>query len=41
MVESRSRPALRTLLLPWVANLYRLSVARGLRWHVDVDPVEV
>ena len=41
VVESRSRPALRTLLLPWVANLYRLRVARGLRWHIDVDPVEV
>jgi primosomal protein N' (replication factor Y) (superfamily II helicase) len=41
VVESRSRPQLRALLLPWVANLYRLRVARGLRWHIDVDPLEV
>ncbi len=41
VVESRSRPPLRALLLPWLANLYRLRVARGLRWHVDVDPLEV
>lgn len=41
VVESRSRPQLRALLRPWIANLYRLRVARGLRWHVDVDPVEV
>jgi len=41
VVESRSRPQLRALLRPWIANLYRLRLARGLRWHVDVDPVEV
>ncbi|WP_018412780.1 primosomal protein N' [Methyloversatilis thermotolerans] len=41
VVESRSRPALRALLQPWIANLYRLRLARGLRWHVDVDPVDV
>ena len=41
VIESRSRPQLRALLLPLMANLYRLRVARGLRWHVDVDPIEV
>lgn len=41
VIESRSRPQLRALLLPLMANLYRLRVARGLRWHVDVDPLEV
>ncbi|HEY9192697.1 MAG TPA: primosomal protein N', partial [Methyloversatilis sp.] len=41
VIESRSRPQLRALLGPLMANLYRLRVARGLRWHVDVDPLEV
>jgi primosomal protein N' (replication factor Y) len=41
VIESRSRPQLRALLLPLMANLYRLRIARGLRWHVDVDPLEV
>jgi primosomal protein N' (replication factor Y) len=41
VIESRSRPPLRALLVPWLANLYRLRVARGLRWHIDVDPLEV
>jgi primosomal protein N' (replication factor Y) len=41
VVESRSRPQLRALLLPWMNQLYRLRVARGLRWHIDVDPLEV
>ncbi len=41
VVESRSRPDLRALLRPWVTNLYRLRLARGLRWHIDVDPAEV
>jgi primosomal protein N' (replication factor Y) len=41
VVESRSRPPLRALLIPWLDNLYRLRLARGLRWHIDVDPLEV
>jgi len=41
VIESRSRPPLRALLIPWLDNLYRLRLARGLRWHIDVDPLEV
>lgn len=41
LLESPSRPALRALLKPWIAGLYRLRLARGLRWHVDVDPLDI
>ncbi|HTQ75016.1 MAG TPA: primosomal protein N' [Burkholderiales bacterium] len=39
LVQSRSRPRLQAFLSEWSEILYRLP-ARGLRWHVDVDPIE-
>lgn len=39
LVESRSRPALQALLNEWIPTIYTLS-SRGIRWSVDVDPIE-
>ena len=39
LVESRSRPALQEFLGEWVALLYA-TPDRGIRWSVDVDPIE-
>jgi primosomal protein N' (replication factor Y) (superfamily II helicase) len=40
MVESQSRPALQRFLSAWVAHL-RDSAARGVKWHVEVDPLDI
>lgn len=40
MVESPSRPALQNFLTRWVAWLYE-SAPRSVRWHVEVDPLEI
>jgi len=39
LLQSRSRPRLQAFLSKWSETLYRLP-ARGVRWHLDVDPVE-
>jgi len=39
LVQSRSRPALQAFLATWSEQL-RAHPARGLRWHLDVDPIE-
>jgi primosomal protein N' (replication factor Y) len=39
LLQSRSRPRLQAFLSEWSEALYRLP-AHGVRWHVDVDPVE-
>jgi primosomal protein N' (replication factor Y) len=39
LVESRSRPALQALLGEWIPLIYALP-ARGVRWSLDVDPIE-
>jgi len=39
LVQSRSRPALQAFLAAWSEQL-RAHPARGLRWHLDVDPIE-
>ncbi|MGH8155968.1 MAG: replication restart helicase PriA, partial [Rhodanobacteraceae bacterium] len=41
LLESAGRPALRQTLAEWLPRLYALPRARGLRWSVDVDPVDV
>ena len=40
LVESMSRPALQAFLAAWMERLYALKMAPGLRWHLDVDPLE-
>jgi len=39
LLQSRSRPQLQTFLHEWSATLYRLP-AHGVRWHLDIDPIE-
>jgi primosomal protein N' (replication factor Y) len=39
LLQSRSRPRLQAFLSKWSEALYQLP-ARGVRWHLDVDPVE-
>jgi primosomal protein N' (replication factor Y) len=39
LLQSRSRPRLQTFLREWSAALYQMP-ARGVRWHLDVDPIE-
>ena len=40
LVESPSRPALQAFLPQWMEKLYTLKTPAGLRWHLDVDPLE-
>ena len=39
VLQSASRPALQEFLREWSAAL-PASAARGVRWHLDVDPIE-
>jgi primosomal protein N' len=39
LLQSRSRPTLQAFLSKWSGTLYRMP-ARGVRWHLDVDPIE-
>lgn len=41
VVEADTRPELHTLLGAWVDALYRMKTPRDLRWHIDVDPIEL
>jgi len=41
LVESRNRPALQNFLTSWMETLYALKTPRDLRWHLDVDPLEL
>lgn len=41
LVESKSRPALHAFLTEWLERLYALKTPRDLRWHLDVDPLEL
>jgi len=38
-VQSRSRSRLQAFLAEWSDSLYR-TPAHGVRWHLDVDPIE-
>jgi primosomal protein N' (replication factor Y) len=40
LVESANRPALQNFLAAWSDGLYAIKTVRGLRWHLDVDPLE-
>ena len=39
LVQSSSRPRLQAFLKEWSEALYRVP-AHGVRWHLDVDPIE-
>ena len=39
IVQSASRPALQEFLRAWSEKLYA-ATAKGVRWHLDVDPIE-
>ena len=39
VVQSHSRPALQAFLAEWSAALPGIA-PNGLRWHLDVDPIE-
>ena len=39
LVQSRSRSRLQAFLAEWSDSLYR-TPAHGVRWHLDVDPIE-
>ena len=40
LVESLSRPALQAFLAAWMDKLHAQKMPGGLRWHLDVDPLE-
>lgn len=41
LLESRQRPALHHALAAWLPRLHAMSQLRGLRWSIDVDPVDL
>ncbi len=41
LLEADRRAPLQNLLAAWLPRLHALRAARTLRWHVDVDPVEL
>jgi len=40
-LQARERPRLLQVLSAWVESLYALPEARRVRWHVDMDPLEL
>jgi primosomal protein N' (replication factor Y) len=40
LVESLNRPTLQAFLARWMERLYAMKIPAGLRWHLDVDPLE-
>jgi primosomal protein N' (replication factor Y) len=41
LLESTQRPSLRQALSTWLPQLHALPQPRGLRWSLDVDPVDL
>jgi primosomal protein N' (replication factor Y) len=41
LLESAQRPVLRHALAAWLPQLHALPQPRGLRWSIDVDPVDL
>ncbi len=41
LVESTNRPALQAFLSKWMETIYAQRKIGGLRWHLDVDPLEI
>ena len=40
LVQSPQRRALQAFLTEWTQRLYAARTPRGVRWHIDVDPIE-
>jgi primosomal protein N' (replication factor Y) len=40
LVESQSRQALQRMLANWLTRLEAMKLPSGLRWHLEVDPLE-
>ncbi|MEO7404269.1 MAG: primosomal protein N', partial [Burkholderiales bacterium] len=40
LIQARSRKALQGFLAAWTAQLYERRTPTGVRWHVEVDPIE-
>ncbi|MGN6790162.1 MAG: primosomal protein N' [Rhodanobacteraceae bacterium] len=41
LLESAQRPSLRQALAAWIPRLNALPQPRGLRWSIDIDPVDL
>lgn len=41
LLESAQRPPLRHVLAAWLPQLHALPQPRGLRWSIDIDPVDL
>jgi primosomal protein N' (replication factor Y) len=41
LIESRDRPELQRFLAAWLARVDAMPAPGGLRWSIDVDPLEV
>lgn len=41
VIEADTRGALQNLLAQWVPLLHTLKAPRTVRWHVDVDPIDI
>ena len=41
LLEANQRTSLRQALLPWRERLHALVAPRGLRWSLDVDPIDL
>jgi primosomal protein N' (replication factor Y) (superfamily II helicase) len=40
LLQANSRAALQRLLKPWMAQIHDLSLAKKVRWSLDIDPLE-
>jgi len=41
LIEARRRPPLQSFLTRWLPMLATIATPRALRWHIDVDPLEL
>ena len=41
LVESESRTLIQEFLAGWLERLYEIKAPRSLRWHIEVDPVDL
>jgi primosomal protein N' (replication factor Y) len=41
LIETQARPALQRFLSRWLPKVENLPALKGLRWSIDVDPLEV
>jgi len=41
LVEASHRPAIQSLLRPWLTEMHALPASRKVRWQLEVDPLEI